>query len=784
MNYTPVFRLAQPAFNFEPWDTNVNQNWSIIDGLCAQIISVTGFAGMWANATSYSVGQQVIDPAASTMWMCNVAHTSAAAPTTFATDRTNNPTYWTLTQNTAQSYAQQAQTAATNAANSATSAQTQATNAASSAAAAAASAAASVPLAGGTMTGALILNADPIAALGAVTKQYSDTKLSKAGGLMTGPITLSADPTANMQPVTLQYFNAHSPGGLVDAPSDGKFYARNTSAWAPVLGLTGGTVTGLVTIANATTPAGLVLGPIAMPSPHLEGQLIAQQISLGSGGNVAYNVYNDGTNWRAFATGYTATSSLDIAAGTLSWYIAPSASAGAIATFVRNLTLNANGNLGGAAIPTPTDAQQGVWFSASHAIGLSGYYGANIYYGSGGWRAISTGYGWSLNQNNSNGNVGLQIAPSTVAGAAISGPNVFQFQANGEFIAPTNVWASGAAGGFGLQNFGGGVWGLRFSTDGWRLQWVSSSGILQYINQAGNSLWSIDSAGNFQNSGQIVSGTNMFVSGSLYVSSFNSWEWNFYVEGGSGDHIQAYRAGYYTRWHSSGGNLDWVMNNVIAMTLSSGGTLNVQNDIVAGRNLSTTAGSFCGTLVASGAAYAAGGHFVGGNGNTNFGMYSGSGQQIFQFQASWYWTWNTSNGDLSWVCGDGSSIWHMRQAPDHLVWNPTGTVGGNGAYANISDVRNKTDIASCPYGLPEILRMNPIIFRRLAPASDATRDMPLELGFSAQDMQAIIPEAVSESGLLPDMPDALSMQDTMLIPVLVNAVIKLNARVAALEAHA
>lgn len=51
--------------------------------------------------------------------------------------------------------------------------------------------AAKVQRSGDTMTGALILAADPVTALGAATKQYSDLKLPLAGGTMTGPLTLS-----------------------------------------------------------------------------------------------------------------------------------------------------------------------------------------------------------------------------------------------------------------------------------------------------------------------------------------------------------------------------------------------------------------------------------------------------------------------------------------------------------------------------------------------------------------------------------------------------------------
>jgi len=58
---------------------------------------------------------------------------------------------------------------------------------------------------GGTMTGTLVLDADPTSALDAATKQYVDTMLPKAGGTMTGAIVLAADPAASMQPATKQY---------------------------------------------------------------------------------------------------------------------------------------------------------------------------------------------------------------------------------------------------------------------------------------------------------------------------------------------------------------------------------------------------------------------------------------------------------------------------------------------------------------------------------------------------------------------------------------------------
>lgn len=68
---------------------------------------------------------------------------------------------------------------------------------------------AKLDLAGGTMNGALILDADPVVSLGAATKGYTDgglaQKLDLAGGTLTGPLTLSADPVTALQAATMQY---------------------------------------------------------------------------------------------------------------------------------------------------------------------------------------------------------------------------------------------------------------------------------------------------------------------------------------------------------------------------------------------------------------------------------------------------------------------------------------------------------------------------------------------------------------------------------------------------
>ncbi|MEO5642801.1 MAG: hypothetical protein ABIQ40_19870, partial [Bacteroidia bacterium] len=101
-------------------------------------------------------------------------------------------------------------------------------------------------LAGGTLTGNLILNANPTLQLGATTKQYVDAadttlqtsingKLALAGGTMTGNLVLNASPVAPLGAATKQY---------VDTADGTK------------LNLTGGTLTGPL-ILNANPVSGL-----------------------------------------------------------------------------------------------------------------------------------------------------------------------------------------------------------------------------------------------------------------------------------------------------------------------------------------------------------------------------------------------------------------------------------------------------------------------------------------------------------------------------------------------
>ena len=93
-------------------------------------------------------------------------------------------------------------------------------------------------LAGGTMTGALVLNADPTAALGASTKQYVDTQV--AGIVDSAPATLD----------TLNELAA----ALGDDPN---FATTVTNSIGTKLPLAGGTLTGALDVQSTVTADGL-----------------------------------------------------------------------------------------------------------------------------------------------------------------------------------------------------------------------------------------------------------------------------------------------------------------------------------------------------------------------------------------------------------------------------------------------------------------------------------------------------------------------------------------------
>jgi hypothetical protein len=93
-SYTTNYKFKLINFNTGPWHDLEWANWREVDALIYTYFNISNVQGIWANSTAYTVGQRVIDDVVSRVFQCDVDHTSAASPTTFAQDRVAHATYW------------------------------------------------------------------------------------------------------------------------------------------------------------------------------------------------------------------------------------------------------------------------------------------------------------------------------------------------------------------------------------------------------------------------------------------------------------------------------------------------------------------------------------------------------------------------------------------------------------------------------------------------------------------------------------------------------------------
>lgn len=90
---TTYLQIHVPDFLSAPWHSTITSAFDKIDAILYGLAQVSK-APAWANSTVYVLGNMRQDMTTGIMYMCLVGHTSAAGPTTFATDRINHPTYW------------------------------------------------------------------------------------------------------------------------------------------------------------------------------------------------------------------------------------------------------------------------------------------------------------------------------------------------------------------------------------------------------------------------------------------------------------------------------------------------------------------------------------------------------------------------------------------------------------------------------------------------------------------------------------------------------------------
>lgn len=93
---TPNLKLELIPANTKTWTDRGNQNWTLIDAAVGAYFTLQNLQGIWENSHAYTAGQTVVDGATAAVWTCQVAHTSAGIPTTFAQERAANSTFWSV----------------------------------------------------------------------------------------------------------------------------------------------------------------------------------------------------------------------------------------------------------------------------------------------------------------------------------------------------------------------------------------------------------------------------------------------------------------------------------------------------------------------------------------------------------------------------------------------------------------------------------------------------------------------------------------------------------------
>jgi hypothetical protein len=175
------------------------------------------------------------------------------------------------------------------------------------------------------------------------------------------------------------------------------------------------------------------------------------------------------------------------------------------------------------------------------------------------------------------------------------------------------------------------------------------------------------------------------------------------------------------------------------------------------------------------------------NNDANFGFWAGGSGKVYSFQAGYYLDFATATGTLSYKLNN-VDLWIMRN--DNWTYNNLGLVGGMGAYQNLaaSERRFKFDIEDAPQGLEQIIAMRPVTFRRRKLRPSDPEPIKQEIGFIVEEMLPVMPEVVTDLSHLewdgdPDDQPMHGLDTSVLIPVLVNAVKELAARLAAVEAR-
>jgi hypothetical protein len=134
----------------------------------------------------------------------------------------------------------------------------------------------------------------------------------------------------------------------------------------------------------------------------------------------------------------------------------------------------------------------------------------------------------------------------------------------------------------------------------------------------------------------------------------------------------------------------------------------------------------------------------------------------------------STTGPNAWdiYTSNGADLFVAKNSSDLGSFSST-----TGVYTPLSDANKKRDFEPSNIGLAEVLQLQPKLFRMVDDADDA----PKTLGFVAQDVKNIIPQAyVEQSG---QNKKFIGLQDRPIIAALTRAIQELTARVQTLEAR-
>lgn len=165
--------------------------------------------------------------------------------------------------------------------------------------------------------------------------------------------------------------------------------------------------------------------------------------------------------------------------------------------------------------------------------------------------------------------------------------------------------------------------------------------------------------------------------------------------------------------------------------------------------------------------------------SNDFYMTGDASNLHLRWAGNWELYYQRSSGTM--IYQRSGASWFNWRAGDAVTYNGIANQGGIGPYADYSDIRGKRDVEDASEGLEAVRLLRPVSFIRL-PRTDYLPPPPRrEIGFVAQDLQKVMPEAVMPFEDLDSDNPGLAIMTTPIVAALVNAVKELAARVETLE---